>query len=344
MDNEKIGKYIASKRIEKGLTQNELGNKLYVTGKAVSKWERGLSLPDISILEKLADELDTDIYDILQIKKKKNIDISKILAEESQKIKKQTRAKYLKIVIPVIIILVIVLFKFFPFGYNVNHFRYNHQAEKIIGLAVPKFSFAYKNNDESYVFKNIRSKIALKIEIKNYLNTLEHLSCNNTVYYYDDYSDTTIANYNVKDRLIYSTISYDIKKGNYCKTLEVIENTQKLGGTQNRLYYQNDKLYFTFDTYINDTSEDTYHANLTIYEYNEKSKKTEWVELSKGTFEIKNDILIYTRENLEYENTLYKIPVTSKFVIKNKKLIFENNYLKTSDAYLFLERANNEKS
>lgn len=344
MDNEKIGKYIASKRIEKGLTQNELGNKLYVTGKAVSKWERGLSLPDISILEKLADELDTDIYDILQIKKKKNIDISKILEEESKKIKKQTRDKYLKIVIPVIIILVIALFEFFPFGYNDEHFRYNLQTEKIISIAAPKFSFDYKSNDESYAFKNIRSKIALKIEIKNYLNTLEHLSCNDTTYYYDSYSDTTIANYNVKDRLIYSTISYDIKKGNYCKTLEAIENTQKLGGPQNRLYFQNEKLYFTFDTYINTTSEDIYKAYLTIYEYNEKSKKTEWVEISQGTFEIQNDILIYTREKLEYENTQYKIPVTSKFVIKNKKLIFENNYLKTSGAYLFLERDNYEQS
>ena len=62
MDNNKIGKFIASVRKEKNLTQQELGNKLFVTDKAVSKWERGLSLPDITILEKLAKELDTDIY------------------------------------------------------------------------------------------------------------------------------------------------------------------------------------------------------------------------------------------------------------------------------------------
>ena len=73
MDIIKVGKNISELRKKKGLTQQELGDKLFVTDKAVSKWERGLSLPDISILEKLADILDTDIYNILQIQKKKTI-------------------------------------------------------------------------------------------------------------------------------------------------------------------------------------------------------------------------------------------------------------------------------
>ena len=75
MDNNKIGKFISRKRKQKGLTQQELGNKLFVSDKAVSKWERGLSLPDISIIGKLADELETDIYSILQIKKDTHISI-----------------------------------------------------------------------------------------------------------------------------------------------------------------------------------------------------------------------------------------------------------------------------
>ena len=53
MNNNKIGKFIARKRKEANLTQMELANKLYVTDKAVSKWERGLSLPDITLLKKL---------------------------------------------------------------------------------------------------------------------------------------------------------------------------------------------------------------------------------------------------------------------------------------------------
>jgi len=43
MDAQKFGQFIAAQRNEKGLTQAELGRKLQVTDKAVSKWERGVS-------------------------------------------------------------------------------------------------------------------------------------------------------------------------------------------------------------------------------------------------------------------------------------------------------------
>ena len=89
MDVHKVGMFIANKRKEKGYTQQELGEKLFVTDKAVSKWERGLSLPNIAILEKLAEELDTDIYSILQIEKKKEVNVEEILLEEKRKLKFQ---------------------------------------------------------------------------------------------------------------------------------------------------------------------------------------------------------------------------------------------------------------
>lgn len=66
MNYETIGKFIQLKRKEKGLTQKELAEKLGVTDKAVSKWERGLGCPDVSILEILAKELDTSILEILK--------------------------------------------------------------------------------------------------------------------------------------------------------------------------------------------------------------------------------------------------------------------------------------
>ena len=43
MNKQKTGALIAAIRKEKGMTQEQLGEKLYVTGKAVSKWERGIS-------------------------------------------------------------------------------------------------------------------------------------------------------------------------------------------------------------------------------------------------------------------------------------------------------------
>ena len=54
MEHEKIGAFISLLRKEKGLTQKELAAQLNVTDKAVSKWERGLCYPDISLLSPLS--------------------------------------------------------------------------------------------------------------------------------------------------------------------------------------------------------------------------------------------------------------------------------------------------
>ena len=48
------------------MTQSELASKLHITDKAVSKWERGLSLPDISILIPLSEILNVSLYDLLK--------------------------------------------------------------------------------------------------------------------------------------------------------------------------------------------------------------------------------------------------------------------------------------
>lgn len=65
MDCVKIGALICELRKEKGLTQKELADKIFVSDKAVSKWERGIGCPDISLLQGLARELATDISDLL---------------------------------------------------------------------------------------------------------------------------------------------------------------------------------------------------------------------------------------------------------------------------------------
>jgi len=57
-DKRNFGKYIAEKRKEKSLTQEELANKLFVIPTTVSKWERGVSYPDITVITNLCKELD----------------------------------------------------------------------------------------------------------------------------------------------------------------------------------------------------------------------------------------------------------------------------------------------
>ena len=72
MNYEKIGKFISEKRKEKGLTQKDLATLIGVTDKAVSKWERGLGCPDVSILEILSECLNVSILEILKGRKIEN--------------------------------------------------------------------------------------------------------------------------------------------------------------------------------------------------------------------------------------------------------------------------------
>ena len=60
MQDVTFGDVIYGLRKERGLTQQQLANKLKITDKAVSKWERGLSLPDVSLIKKIANVLDVD--------------------------------------------------------------------------------------------------------------------------------------------------------------------------------------------------------------------------------------------------------------------------------------------
>lgn len=66
MDYNKIGSAIKKLRLEAGYTQHKLAECLDVTDKAVSKWERGLSVPDISIIMKLANLLNCDVDNLLE--------------------------------------------------------------------------------------------------------------------------------------------------------------------------------------------------------------------------------------------------------------------------------------
>lgn len=338
MDNNKIGKFIASLRKEKKLTQQELGDKLFVTDKAVSKWERGLSLPDITIIEKLANELDTDIYSILQIEKKTNVDIEKILQEERIKVKKQLSKKVMLLMLPIIIVVCITLFKHIPFGYDIVHIRYEHNVNKLINLGVSKFSFLMKNNENSYSYKNLRGKNILKSEIKSYLNTLEHISCNNTTYFYDSDANITIIDYSVKGNIIYNTISYNIRDGNYCNTLQIKEYTEKLGSLNSfhTLYSENSRLIIHFMPLLKiDDYKNEWTAYLDIYYRDEITNKI--IESSFGTFEIKDDELIYYRTKILEQEDSIEIPNISNFVIKNQKLILKENYLKNYEKSIILE-------
>lgn len=110
MDNLKIGQFIASLRKDKGLTQKELGEKLSVTDKAISKWERGLSFPDITLLTTLSEILDVSVPEILngEYGETPNINVQ----EEVDKVIQSLNKKRNKSIITIFILSLIIVFAF----------------------------------------------------------------------------------------------------------------------------------------------------------------------------------------------------------------------------------------
>ena len=117
MNQEKIGKYIQELRKEKGLTQEVLAEKLGITKNAVSKWERGISLMDLSLLKPLSEILDVSITEILSgdridDKSLKNVseEVVKNTVEYSDKKIKKSRIKNIIFSILLVIGLMFVCF------------------------------------------------------------------------------------------------------------------------------------------------------------------------------------------------------------------------------------------
>lgn len=65
MDATRIGRFIGAERRAKGWTQRQLADKLQLTDKAISRWETGKGLPDVSLLLPLANVLDITVGELL---------------------------------------------------------------------------------------------------------------------------------------------------------------------------------------------------------------------------------------------------------------------------------------
>ena len=118
MDNLKFGSFIKKLRKEKNMTQKELAEKIGLTDKAISKWERGLSFPDITMLSILAQVFDVEVSEILNGERGKEKiskeDIEKRIEEAIQKVtlKKEKNERRIKILKSTVGIISCVLFAF----------------------------------------------------------------------------------------------------------------------------------------------------------------------------------------------------------------------------------------
>ncbi len=127
-------------RKEKGLSQEELAEKINVVRQTVSKWENGLSVPDAEMLLKIADVLDTQISVILDadVESNNNSDLETIENEIQilkTKLEKQniTRRKIIRTIFLIILIIaLIILFRYIAVFINYIDFVNNASTEAVI--------------------------------------------------------------------------------------------------------------------------------------------------------------------------------------------------------------------
>ena len=123
MDQKKIGEFLKRMRKEKGLTQEQLAERFYVSSKTVSRWETGSNMPDVGTLIDLADFYDVDIREIIDGERKSEImdketkDTLKKVAAYATEGEKKAQSKVMSTVLG-ICIAVLVYIVMFVFTYT----------------------------------------------------------------------------------------------------------------------------------------------------------------------------------------------------------------------------------
>lgn len=104
MNQENIGKFIAELRKEKKLTQEELAERLKVNSKSVSRWENGRTMPDLSMIQELAQELNVNVSELLNGRRMDKKELVKLKETVNnlllcyQKENKQNNKKIIKLI------------------------------------------------------------------------------------------------------------------------------------------------------------------------------------------------------------------------------------------------------
>ena len=121
MNIDKIAIFIKEKRKKLGLTQEELAKKIYVTEKAISRWETGRGTPDISLLIPLSKELNVDVSELLNGEdSKKNDNNIEQLIEYNELNKSNKYNIFFKLTILFYALSIIVFLLYLRFEYNPN--------------------------------------------------------------------------------------------------------------------------------------------------------------------------------------------------------------------------------
>ena len=109
MDQICIGKFIAEERKKKGYTQRQLSEKLGISDKTISKWERGNGFPEVSLLLPLCEELDITVNELLSGKRVSEEDYRKKAEENMVNLVKEAQESKKKIILSAMVAILVIL-------------------------------------------------------------------------------------------------------------------------------------------------------------------------------------------------------------------------------------------
>ena len=222
MNQIEIGKFIAECRKKQNLTQIQLAEKLNVTDRAVSKWERGMCLPDISLLQELSDVLNINVAELLDGKRseKKEIDSYDILntlkyteIKTMEKHKNNINLIMLSVIVFISLILIIFNLKinyYFHLKYNYNIQDINVGENDIPSISNIENKINKIRNDQG-IYSDDDYKIIINILEQMCTNTnfeKESKILSKTYFEFDEIYDL----YNDRDMLSYDNIYNILKK------------------------------------------------------------------------------------------------------------------------------------
>ena len=93
MDLQKIGMFLKEQRKEKGITQEQLAEKLNVSRRTVSRWETGSNMPDLDLLMELSDLYEVDLREMLNGERKSEDPMNKEIEETVLKVAEYSNAE-----------------------------------------------------------------------------------------------------------------------------------------------------------------------------------------------------------------------------------------------------------
>lgn len=148
LDLNKIGKFIVELRKQGNLTQLELGKKLNVSDKSVSKWERGINAPDISVLNELSKILGVTTTELLNGERNnREISIDSIKFYNSK-----SKVKYFRYFMTIIMILIILFSLLFVIN-NYNRFQVYSVSSKSEDFIISGYIIFNKERNIGFINK-----------------------------------------------------------------------------------------------------------------------------------------------------------------------------------------------